>query len=79
MALRNRNEVETDKLKGVVLAGEEADLEPGRFVYLQNWIPSTINSIKKKRGGVALSTTSVTPTVPTACSGFSAGEGGTTP
>ena len=54
MALRHRQEKETNKLKGVNHVDEEIDLDLGEFTLLQNWIPSEIYSIKKKRGIVSL-------------------------
>lgn len=57
MALRDRQEQEELKLKGVNQVDEETDLALGEFTLLQNWIPSEIYSIKKKRGVAALSAT----------------------
>ena len=48
--LRNRKHEEALKIKGVDLVDEETDLELGQFTSLQNWIPSEVYSIKKKRG-----------------------------
>src|SRR5678809_654415 len=52
--LRNRKDIETDKLKGVTLAADPIKLEFGRFVHLENWIPGKLYSIKKKRGPIQL-------------------------
>ncbi|MFA6082662.1 MAG: hypothetical protein WC773_04640 [Patescibacteria group bacterium] len=65
--LRNRTETEEIKLKGVDLVSEDADVKLGSFVLLQNYIPTKIFSLQKKRGVVALSTTVIVPTVPGAC------------
>jgi hypothetical protein len=65
--LRNREEQEEIKLRGVDLISEDSDLKIGTFTSLQNWIPTKIFSIKKKRGVTALSSTVVIPTVPGAC------------
>jgi len=65
--LRNRKDIETDKLKGVTLAADPIKLEFGRFVHLENWIPGDVNSIKKKRGVLALSSDSISPPTPTEC------------
>ncbi len=65
--LRNRNEQEENKLRGVDLVSESSDLKLGSFTSLQNYIPTAIFSIKKKRGVVALSTTVIVPVVPGAC------------
>ena len=48
--LRNRKQQEATKIKGVSLVDEETDLELGQFTSLQNWIPSGVYAIKKKRG-----------------------------
>ncbi len=53
--LRNRKHQEQNKLKGVNLVDEETDLELGNFTSLQNWIPSDVYAIKKKRGTSPLS------------------------
>ncbi len=68
MSLRNRQETETKKLKGVVLSADALKLEPGRFTHLENWIPAKINKIKKKRGVEVLSGTEVVQ-FPTDCDG----------
>jgi len=47
--LRNRKHQEAT-IKGVDLVDEETDLDLGQFTSLQNWIPSEVYSIKKKRG-----------------------------
>ena len=65
--LRNRTEQEETQLKGVDLISEDSDLKLGTFTLLQNWIPTSIYSIKKKRGVVALSTAVIVPVVPGAC------------
>ena len=52
--LRNRKHDEATKIKGVDLVDEETDLELGQFTSLQNWIPSEVYSIKKKRGIIPL-------------------------
>ena len=65
--LRNRQEQEELRLKGVDLKAEESDLKLGQFTSLQNYIPAKVYSLKKKRGVVALSTTPITPTTPSAC------------
>jgi hypothetical protein len=57
MALRNRQEQEELKLKGVNQVDEETDLELGEFTLLQNWVPAEIYSIKKKRGVQPLNST----------------------
>ena len=62
--LRNREEKEETKLHGVDLVSEDSDLELGSFTFLQNWIPSSIFSVVKKRGVAVLSTTPITPTIP---------------
>jgi hypothetical protein len=62
--LRNREETEETKLKGVDLVSEDADVKFGSFVLLQNYIPTEIFSLQKKRGVVVLSTTPITPTIP---------------
>lgn len=67
MALRNRTDHETDRLKGVVLSSDPAKLEFGRFVRLENFIPGELTSLKKKRGVVALTSTEITPDTPTPC------------
>ncbi len=80
MALRNRQEIESTKLKGVILSAEPTDLELGRFTVLQNWIPAKLNSLKKKRGVQAFTSTVIVPTAPTPCADFpAADEGGNTP
>ena len=65
--LRNRDEQEETKLRGVDLVSEDSDLKFGQFTLLQNYVPTAIFSIQKKRGVVALSTTVIVPTVPGAC------------
>jgi hypothetical protein len=65
--LRNRDEQEETKLKGVDLVSEDSDLKLGQFTSLQNYVPTAIFSIQKKRGVVALSTDVIIPTVPAAC------------
>jgi len=65
--LRNRDDKEETKLRGVDLVSEDSDIELGSFTMLQNWIPTRIYSLKKKRGVVALSTAVIVPTVPGAC------------
>lgn len=67
LVLRNRIEQEEIKLRGVDLVSEDSDLKLGQFTSLQNYVPTAIFSIQKKRGVVALSTTVVVPTVPGAC------------
>ena len=62
--LRNRQDQEAIKLKGVDMVSEDADVGFGSFVLLQNWIPTEIFSLIKKRGVVGLSTTPITPTIP---------------
>jgi hypothetical protein len=62
-----REEHEEIKLRGVDLVSESTDLKLGAFTLLQNWIPTKIFSLKRKRGVVALSTTVIVPTVPGAC------------
>ena len=63
MALRNRKEAETNKLKGVVRSADESKLEFGRFVNLQNLIPSGIAHLKKKRGVEILTSATISPLV----------------
>lgn len=65
--LRSRQDEEEIKLRGVDLVSEDSDLKLGQFTSLQNYIPTRIFSIKKKRGVAALSTTVIAPTVPGAC------------
>jgi len=65
--LRNREDQEESKLRGVDLVSEDSDMKLGSFTLLQNWIPTDIYSLQKKRGVVALSTTVIVPTVPGAC------------
>jgi len=65
--LRNREEQEEIKLRGVDLISEDSDLKLGTFTSLQNWIPTKIYSIQKKRGVSVLSSTVVIPTAPGAC------------
>jgi len=62
--LRNRQDQEAIKLKGVDMVSEDADVGFGSFVFLQNWIPTEIFSLIKKRGVSALSTDPITPTIP---------------
>lgn len=64
--LRNRQDIETDQLKGVMLAADAMKIEPGRFVRLENWIPGGVSSVRKKRGVIALVSTAITPPTPTA-------------
>jgi len=52
--LRNRNEKETLKLRGVDLSTNASKLELGKFTQLANWIPGKLYSIKKKRGPIQL-------------------------
>lgn len=65
--LQKREEQEEIKLRGVDLVSDASDLKFGQFVLLQNWIPTKIFSLKRKRGVVALSTTVIVPVVPGAC------------
>jgi hypothetical protein len=65
--LRNRIEQEEIKLRGVDLVSEDSDLKLGQFTLLQNYVPTAIFSIQKKRGVEALSTDVIVPTVPGAC------------
>ena len=62
-----REETEEIKLRGVDLVSEPSDLKLGTFTNLQNWIPTKIFSIKRKRGVVALTSTVIIPTVPGVC------------
>jgi hypothetical protein len=67
VALRNRKDIETSKLKGVVLATDPIKLEFGRFTQLANWIPADIDSLKKKRGVLALISNLTSPVHPIPC------------
>jgi len=60
MALRNRNDQETNKLYGVNLAIDETKLGLGWFERLENWAPGDILSLKKKRGVRLLDATTAT-------------------
>jgi len=65
MALQKRQDIETNELKGVVLAVDESKIKPGVFIQLSNWKPSGIGSIQKKRGVAALASAVVVPVAPT--------------
>lgn len=65
--LRNRRDIETGKLKGVQLAIDPAKLEPNRFTRLANWIPARVNSLKKKRGVLSLSSPAQDAVFPETC------------
>ena len=65
--LRNREEEETNNLKGVITAVHDEDIKLGQFTRLENWIPSKVTAIKKKRGGVAFTSTPVSVTAPSFC------------
>jgi hypothetical protein len=77
MALKNRKDIETNELKGVVLAVDESKIKPGVFVRLSNWKASGVNSIQKKRGVLALATEALAPPTPTEDCTF--GSGATAP
>ncbi|MGH9429581.1 MAG: hypothetical protein ACRD2L_25125, partial [Terriglobia bacterium] len=62
--LRNRQDIETNELKGVILAVDESKLKPGAFTRLSNWQPSGIYSIQKKRGCMLLNSPPVTTQEP---------------
>lgn len=73
--LRNRKELDVTQLGGVILSADADELKPGRFTDLQNIVQSNVYSARKKRGVEILSTSSVSVTVPTACSGIPSGSG----
>ena len=61
--LRNRKHEEAKKLKGVDLVDEESDLELGQFTSLENFIPSDVYAIKKKRGTRPLNALGLRPII----------------
>ena len=65
--LRNREEEETTNLRGVITAVHDEDIKLGQFTLLQNWIPSKVTAIKKKRGGVLFTSDEVEVEAPNFC------------
>ena len=68
--LRNREEEETSNLRGVITAVHDEDIKLGQFTSLENWIPSKVTTLKKKRGGVLFTSAEVEIEEPVFCASF---------